>query len=79
MGQSHVYAAVDLGAESGRVVKGILKDGKLHLEEINRFKNSLVPIQGHDHWNLIGLYESVIEAFYKRFMRLKDIYRRYSK
>jgi len=63
MGQAHAYAAVDLGAESGRVVKGILKDGRLHLEEINRFKNGLVPINGHDHWNLIRLYESVIEAF----------------
>ena len=63
MEQVHAYAAIDLGAESGRVVKGILKDGKLHLEEINRFKNGLVPINGHDHWNLIRLYESMIEAF----------------
>jgi hypothetical protein len=46
MGQAHAYAAIDLGAESGRVVKGILQDGTLHLEEINRFKNSLVPIGG---------------------------------
>ena len=63
MSQTHAYAAVDLGAESGRVVKGILADGRLHLEEINRFKNGLVPISGHDHWNLIRLYESMIEAF----------------
>ncbi|MHC4843330.1 MAG: rhamnulokinase, partial [Planctomycetota bacterium] len=63
MGQAHAYAAIDLGAESGRVVKGILKDGRLHLEEINRFKNGLVPINGHDHWNLNGLYECMIEAF----------------
>lgn len=63
MGQKHAYAAIDLGAESGRVVKGILEDGKLHLEEINRFKNGLVPINGHDHWNLIRLYEAMIEAF----------------
>lgn len=63
MGQKHAYAAVDLGAESGRVVKGILADGRLHLEEINRFKNGLVPISGHDHWNLIRLYEAMIDAF----------------
>lgn len=63
MGQIHAYAAIDLGAESGRVVKGILKNGRLHMEEINHFKNGLVPINGHDHWNLIGLYESMIEAF----------------
>ena len=63
MGQAHAYAAIDLGAESGRVVKGFLEDGKLTLEEINRFKNGLVPVNGHDHWNLIRLYESMIEAF----------------
>ena len=63
MGQNHAYAAIDLGAESGRVVKGILAGGKLTLEDINRFKNGLVPINGHDHWNLIRLYENMIEAF----------------
>ena len=63
MGQKHAYAGIDLGAESGRVVKGILADGKLHLEEINRFKTGLVPINGHDHWNLTRLYESMLEAF----------------
>ena len=63
MKQKHAYAAIDLGAESGRVVKGILADGKLALEDINRFKNGLVPINGHDHWNLIRLYEAMIEAF----------------
>ena len=49
MGQKHAYAAIDLGAESGRVVKGILADGKLRLEEINRLNNGLVSINGHDH------------------------------
>jgi rhamnulokinase len=63
MGQQHSYLAIDLGAESGRVVKGVLADGKLHLEEINRFPNGMVPIGGHYHWNLIRLYESMIEAF----------------
>ena len=65
MSGKHAYAAIDLGAESGRVVKGILSNGKLELEEINRFKNGLVPIDGHDHWNLIRLYENMIEAFKK--------------
>jgi rhamnulokinase len=63
MGQKHAYLAIDLGAESGRVVKGILADDELHLEEINRFSNGMVPIGGHYHWNLIRLYEAMIEAF----------------
>ena len=32
-----VYLAVDLGAESGRVMAGIWNGKKLQLEEINRF------------------------------------------
>lgn len=63
MGQRHAYAAIDLGAESGRVVKGVLANGKLRLEEINRFPNGMVPIGGHFHWNLLRLYEAMIEAF----------------
>ncbi len=63
MSQEHAYAAIDLGAESGRVVKGILAGGKLRLEEINRFPNGMVPIGGHYHWNLIRLYEAMVEAF----------------
>jgi rhamnulokinase len=63
MSSVHAYAAIDLGAESGRVVKGILTDGKLRLEEINRFPNGMVPIHDHYYWNMIRLYESMVEAF----------------
>jgi len=63
--ENHAYIAIDLGAESGRVVKGVLADGKLHLEEINRFPNGMVPIGGHYYWNLIRLYEMMVEAFKK--------------
>lgn len=63
MSSIHAYAAIDLGAESGRVVKGILADGKLRLEEINRFPNGMVPIHGHFYWNLIRLYEAMVDAF----------------
>lgn len=63
MGQRHAYAAIDLGAESGRLVRGTLADGKLSLHQINRFANGMVPIGGHFHWNLIRLYEAMLEGF----------------
>lgn len=37
-----VYLAVNLGAESGRVMAGIWNGKKLQLEAINRFPNSAV-------------------------------------
>jgi len=36
---SNYYLAIDLGAESGRVILGTLDAGKLSLEEIHRFPN----------------------------------------
>ena len=39
-----VYLAVDLGAESGRVMAGIWNGKKLRLEEINRFPNGGVHL-----------------------------------
>ena len=34
------YLAVDLGAESGRVMLGTLEDGRISLEELSRFSNT---------------------------------------
>lgn len=63
MAQSHAYIAVDLGAESGRVIKGTLAGGRLTLDEIARFPTGMVPIHGHCYWNFIRLYEEMLKAF----------------
>ena len=46
------YAAVDIGASSGRVVVGYLEDGLIRLEEVHRFDNRQVRLNGHDCWDL---------------------------
>ena len=43
MGQEKRYIAVDLGAESGRVIIGAVSQDKLDLQEIHRFDNG--PIE----------------------------------
>ena len=50
------YLACDLGAESGRLMLGSLKDGRLSLEELHRFPN--VPIEDAvgRHWNVEALF-----------------------
>ncbi len=50
------YLAIDLGAESGRVMLGSLEGGKLSLEEIHRFPNHPVRIQGTLRWDLLALF-----------------------
>ncbi|MEI9960525.1 MAG: hypothetical protein WDM76_05125 [Limisphaerales bacterium] len=61
-----VYLAIDLGAESGRVIAGIWNGKKLRLEEIHRFSNGPVcarrkhplgraaAVGGNSEWPRIG-------------------------
>ena len=39
MSQNIYFLAIDIGASSGRAILGYIKDKKLQLEEIYRFKN----------------------------------------
>ncbi len=54
-----VHLAVDLGASSGRVIAGGLRDGKIHLTEIWRFENQPVRMQQDLLWNHLGLWQNI--------------------
>ncbi len=56
------YAAIDLGASSGRVVIGRLADGVVSLEECHRFPNRPVRLPDGLHWNLLHLFTEALEA-----------------
>jgi rhamnulokinase len=47
--------AIDLGAESGRVVLGSLADGVLAIEELARFPNTPLTLDGTLRWNMDAL------------------------
>ncbi|MEU4423188.1 rhamnulokinase family protein [Actinoplanes sp. NPDC024001] len=51
-----VFVAVDLGAESGRVVRGSLRDGRLTVEELHRFVNRPVAVPDGLHWDVLALF-----------------------
>ncbi len=68
------YLAIDLGAESGRVILGTLSDGRLTLSEIHRFKTGPVRLplgcpssaqDGMDHadsslvWDFLRFWEEI--------------------
>ena len=57
-----VYLAVDLGAGSGRVVAAVHQGESLKLEEIHRFSNDGVEINGACYWNTLNLFESILEG-----------------
>ena len=57
-----VYLAVDLGAESGRVVAGILHLDRLFLETIHRFPNGAQDEDGTLRWNLRRLFAEIVRG-----------------
>ncbi|MET8988955.1 rhamnulokinase family protein [Nonomuraea wenchangensis] len=53
------FAAVDLGASSGRVMLADLSGG-LTLTEAHRFPNGPVRVAGRLHWDVLGLYREIL-------------------
>ena len=53
------FLAVDLGASSGRVLLGRLRDEHLSLEELHRFENAPVSVPGSLHWDVLRLWSDI--------------------
>ena len=53
------FIAVDLGASSGRIVAGRLRDTRLGLEEIHRFENGPVRVGESLHWDLLRQWTDI--------------------
>lgn len=60
-----VYLAVDLGAESGRVIAGRLEGGRVQLEELHRFPNVTVNVAGTRRWDVLRLWTDIQEGLTK--------------
>ncbi len=59
MAEKASYIAVDLGAESGRVMLGRIADGRLTLEQIHRFANGPVEENGSLRWDFDRLLAEI--------------------
>ena len=56
------FFAVDLGATSGRTIVGSLNNDKVELEELTRFDNNLIEVNGHFYWDIYALYFEIIKG-----------------
>jgi sugar (pentulose or hexulose) kinase len=56
------FAAVDLGASSGRVMVGRFLDGRLEITEVSRFPNEPVRVRGTLHWDILALYREILDG-----------------
>ena len=70
--ESKNYIALDLGAESGRVVLGNISNDTLTLEEIHRFTNSPIEIEGSLHWDFHKLLSEIKVGIKKAVNNSKD-------
>lgn len=59
---SRLFAAVDLGASSGRVMVAEAGPDTLTLQEAHRFPNRPVRTVGTLHWDVLSLYAGVLEG-----------------
>jgi rhamnulokinase len=53
------YAAVDLGASSGRIVVGTVSDSTVELAQAHRFTNDPVRLPDGLHWDIVHLYREI--------------------
>ncbi|KAA9089553.1 rhamnulokinase [Microbacterium radiodurans] len=66
-------AAVDLGATSGRVIVGRVGPDTLETTTVTRFSNDPVVAGDGLHWNLVGMYGSVLDGLREAFRASPEI------
>lgn len=53
------FLAIDLGAESGRVIAGLWNGSEIRLEELHRFPNGPVPVAETLRWDVLRLWAEI--------------------
>lgn len=51
--------AIDLGASNGRAILGILENERLTLQEVHRFSNDPVIVNGNLYWDILRLFHEI--------------------
>jgi len=59
---AHNYIAIDLGAESGRIIAGSLDEDHLSLTETHRFANIPVRLPDGLYWDVLHLWSDIKEG-----------------
>jgi len=59
------FLAIDIGASSGRHILGHFKDGKIRLEEIYRFENSIKIKDNKLCWDLKAIFDNILNGLKK--------------
>lgn len=60
-----LFAAIDVGASSGRVISGLFRQGKLSITELHRFENGPVEKNGRLTWDFAALMDGVHDGLHE--------------
>ncbi|MFC2090661.1 rhamnulokinase family protein [Bacteroidota bacterium] len=52
--------AVDMGAGSVRIMLGLIRKQSIRYEEIHRTPNAIEEIDGHERWDITGLFKEIV-------------------
>lgn len=58
----NVFVAVDLGASSGRVIRGSVTHRRIELDEVFRFVNEPVRLRNTLHWDVLALWTGILSG-----------------
>ena len=67
------FAAIDLGASSGRVIIGRVGPGVLEMTEVARFRNGPVALPDGLYWDILGLYQDILTGLRDAAMKDPEI------
>lgn len=59
------FLAVDIGAGSGRAILGSFQNDKIEFSEVNRFSNPMIEVNGFLYWDILYLYNQIIDSIKK--------------
>lgn len=72
MSTTRAFAAVDLGASSGRVILGTHADGALALEEVHRFPNGPLERAARLEWDAEALFGEIVAGLARAVSLLSE-------
>jgi rhamnulokinase len=65
MAEDKRYIGFDIGAESGRCVVAVLKNGKIKLHEVHRFTTHNINYFKSFHWDVLAIFDDMLTGLKK--------------
>lgn len=69
---SKTVLAFDIGASSGRAILSTIEDGKMVLQEVHRFPNDPVCVNGTLYWDILRIFHEIKQGIKKAVNEVRN-------